>query len=168
MWRKIEEECSLHIPNIFPFFYSIKKLYETADYSYTLPSHRLTTYIIGVFAGYLLRNLPKDFRLNTVSGFTFITRLSRTLENNINKIKSNNFFATIFQTTLYTGWTVSTMLFLAAFIGPSKMGSIDYKYNPIHAAVYNAFAPIGWCAFFLWVILVQHTNNSNGKHRKDN
>ncbi|XP_070515627.1 nose resistant to fluoxetine protein 6 isoform X2 [Cardiocondyla obscurior] len=109
---------------------SIRQLFDTADYSYTLPSHRLTVYIIGVFAGYLLRNVPKDFKFGA--------------------------------TALYTGWTVCSLMFAAAFIGPSKMGSIDYVYNPIHAAVYNAFAPIGWCALFLWITITQHTGNSNG------
>ncbi|XP_012055335.1 PREDICTED: uncharacterized protein LOC105618403 [Atta cephalotes] len=108
---------------------SIRQLFDTADYSYTLPSHRLTIYIIGVFAGYFLRNLPKDFKLGT--------------------------------TTLYIGWTVCSLMFLAALIGPSKMGSIDYIYDPIHAAAYNAFAPIGWCSLFLWIAITQHTGSSN-------
>jgi len=55
-------------------------------------------------------------------------------------------------------------MFLAAFIGPSKMGSIDYVYNPIHAAAYNAFAPIGWCGLFLWIAITQHTGSSNGNY----
>jgi len=71
-----------------------------------------------------------------------------------------------FQTALYTGWTVCTIMFLVAFIGPSKMGSLDYVYNPIHAAVYNAFAPIGWCGLFLWIAVMQHTGNSNGNYLK--
>ncbi|KAG5314333.1 NRF6 protein, partial [Acromyrmex insinuator] len=108
---------------------SIRQLFNTADYSYTLPSHRLTVYIIGVFAGYFLRNLPENFKLGT--------------------------------TTLYTGWTVCSLMFLAALIGPSKMGSIDYVYDPIHAAAYNAFAPIGWCSLFLWIAITQHTGSSN-------
>ncbi|XP_011881618.1 PREDICTED: nose resistant to fluoxetine protein 6 [Vollenhovia emeryi] len=109
---------------------SIRQLFDTADYSYTLPSHRLTVYIIGIFVGCLLRNIPKDFKLGT--------------------------------TALYTGWTMCTLMFLAAFIGPSKMGSIDYVYNPIHAATYNAFAPVGWCALFLWITITQHIGSLNG------
>ncbi|KAG5323880.1 NRF6 protein, partial [Acromyrmex heyeri] len=108
---------------------SIRQLFDTADYSYTLPSHRLTVYIIGVFAGYFLRNLPENFKLGT--------------------------------TTLYIGWTMCSLMFLAALIGPSKMGSIDYVYDPIHAAAYNAFAPIGWCSLFLWIAITQHTGSSN-------
>ena len=45
----------------------IKQLFDTADFSYTLPSHRLTVYIIGIFMGYLLRYLPKDYKINKVS-----------------------------------------------------------------------------------------------------
>lgn len=55
------------------------------------------------------------------------------------------------------------MLVVVTFAWSSRMGSIDYVYNPIDAAIYNAFAPIGWCTFFLWVIAIQHTGNSNGK-----
>ncbi|TGZ56969.1 nose resistant to fluoxetine protein 6 [Temnothorax longispinosus] len=116
--------------NYVYFGTSIRQLFDTADYSYTLPSHRLTVYIIGIFAGYLLRHIPKDYKLGT--------------------------------TAFYTGWTVCSLMFLAAFLGPSKMGSIDYVYNPIHAATYNAFAPIGWCGLFLWIALTQHTGSSNG------
>jgi hypothetical protein len=57
-------------------------------------------------------------------------------------------------------------MFLTAFIGPSKMGCIDYVYNPIHAAIYNAFAPIGWCALFIWMVITQHTGNSDCKRLK--
>lgn len=57
-------------------------------------------------------------------------------------------------------------MFLAAFLGPSKMGSIDYVYDPIHAAAYNAFAPIGWCGLFLWMAITQHTASSNGNYWK--
>lgn len=32
------------------------------------------------------------------------------------------------------------------------MGKIDYKYNPIDAAWYAAYAPILWCFSFAWII----------------
>lgn len=57
------------------FFCRIRQLFDTADHSYTLPSHRLTVYIIGVFAGYLLRNIPKDFKLGTVSVIALIVHI---------------------------------------------------------------------------------------------
>lgn len=57
-----------HLNNYVYFGTSIRQLFDTADYSYTLPSHRLTIYILGIFVGYLLRNLPKDFKMSTVSG----------------------------------------------------------------------------------------------------
>lgn len=55
-------------------------------------------------------------------------------------------------------------MFCCAFFGPAHMGSINYIYNPIDAAMYNAFAPIGWCAIFAWVIVMHHTGNTNGKN----
>ncbi|XP_020278398.1 nose resistant to fluoxetine protein 6-like [Pseudomyrmex gracilis] len=116
--------------NYVYFSSSIRQLFDTADYSYTLPSHRLTVYIMGVFVGYLLQNIPKNYKMS--------------------------------KTTLYTGWTVSTLMFLISFVEPSKMGCINYVYDPLHAAMYNAFSPILWCSFFIWVIITQHTGNSNG------
>ncbi|XP_078033532.1 nose resistant to fluoxetine protein 6 [Augochlora pura] len=117
--------------NNYVFFgTSIRQLFDTADFSYTLPSHRLTVYIIGIMIGYLLRYLPKDYKMN--------------------------------KTALYAGWILSTIMFCCAFFGPAHMGSIDYVYDPIHAAMYNAFAPIGWCAIFAWVTIMYHTGNTNG------
>ncbi|XP_043475076.1 O-acyltransferase like protein-like [Leptopilina heterotoma] len=116
--------------NNYVFFgTSIRQLFDTANFSYILPSHRLTVYIIGIFLGYLLRNYPKGFKLN--------------------------------QKFTYVGWTLSSLLCLAAFVGPAPMGAIDYIYNPVHAATYNAFAPIGWCALFGWLAFVSHTGNTN-------
>ncbi|CAK9807752.1 Nose resistant to fluoxetine protein 6 [Anthophora plagiata] len=117
--------------NNYVFFgTSIKQLFDTADFSYTLPSHRLTVYIIGIFMGYLLRYLPRVYKMNKI--------------------------------VLYTGWVLCTILFCCAFFGPAYMGSINYMYNPIDAAMYNAFAPIGWCAIFAWVTVLHHTGNTNG------
>ena len=55
-----------------------------------------------------------------------------------------------------------------AFFGPAGMGSINYIYNPIDAAMYNAFAPIGWCAIFAWATVMYHTGNTNGKKNINN
>lgn len=52
---------------------------------------------------------------------------------------------------------------LAAFFGPAGMGSIHYVHNPMHAALYSAFAPIGWCAIFAWLAFISHTGNGGGK-----
>ncbi|XP_076750177.1 nose resistant to fluoxetine protein 6 isoform X2 [Xylocopa sonorina] len=116
--------------NNYVFFgTSIKQLFDTANFSYTLPSHRMTVYIIGIFMGYLLRHLPRDYKINKI--------------------------------ILYAGWILCTIMFCCAFFGPARMGSIDYVYDPIDAAMYNAFAPIGWCAIFAWVTLMNHTRNTN-------
>lgn len=57
------------------YIYRIKQLFDTADFSYTLPSHRLTVYIIGIFMGYLLRYLPKDYKINKVSKHIYDLRV---------------------------------------------------------------------------------------------
>ena len=55
---------------------------------------------------------------------------------------------------LKIGWYLSIASLLLAFFGPAPMGDIDYKFNATHAAHYAAFAPIAWCLFFGWIILV--------------
>ncbi|XP_026467559.1 O-acyltransferase like protein-like [Ctenocephalides felis] len=57
---------------------------------------------------------------------------------------------------LKIGWTVATSLLLMSFLGPSPMGSLSYKYDPTHAAIYAALAPVAWCAFYAWIILTSH------------
>ncbi|XP_012283860.1 nose resistant to fluoxetine protein 6 [Orussus abietinus] len=117
--------------NNYVFFgTSIKQLFDTANLSYILPTHRLTVYIMGIFAGYLLRTCPKGFKMNGA--------------------------------VVYAGWTLCIVMSLGAFFGPAKMGAIDYVYQPVHAATYNAFAPIGWCALFAWMAFLSHTGNADG------
>lgn len=58
------------------------------------------------------------------------------------------------ESQLKLGWCFSTASLLFAFFGPAPMGDIDYKFNATHAAQYAAFAPIAWCFFFGWIILV--------------
>ncbi|XP_001603690.2 O-acyltransferase like protein [Nasonia vitripennis] len=116
--------------NYIFFGTSIRQLFDTANFSYILPSHRLTVYILGVGVGYLLRKLPKNYKIN--------------------------------DTLIRVGWFLSILMFMGAFFGPAGMGDIDYVYNPVHAATYNAFAPIGWCAVFIWVTFLAHTGNTDG------
>ncbi|XP_011502852.1 PREDICTED: nose resistant to fluoxetine protein 6-like [Ceratosolen solmsi marchali] len=116
--------------NYIFFGTSIRQLFDTANLSYILPSHRLTVYIIGVFVGYLLRKWPKSYKLNN--------------------------------TIIFIGWSLCILMAIGAFFGPAGMGSINYVYNPIHAATYNAFAPIGWCAIFIWMTFLSHTGNTDG------
>lgn len=107
--------------------------------------------------GYLLRYLPKDYKINKVSKDTQLRFID---------IKVYLYLTTIVsvQVASYTGWILCTIMFCCAFFGPARMGSIDYIYNPVHAAMYNAFAPIGWCAIFAWATVLYHTGNTNGKH----
>lgn len=48
------------------------------------------------------------------------------------------------------------MAFAAVFLGPAPMGSIDYQYNPHHAAVYAALGPMAWCGLFAWIVFTTH------------
>lgn len=54
------------------------------------------------------------------------------------------------------GNTIAFCTLLIAFLGPAFMSNIDYKYNPIDAAWYAAYAPILWCCSFAWVIFTSH------------
>jgi hypothetical protein len=58
------------------------------------------------------------------------------------------------QSQLKIGWYLSIASLMLAFFGPAPMGDIDYKYNATQASNYAAFAPIAWCFFFGWIILV--------------
>lgn len=49
---------------------------------------------------------------------------------------------------------VTLLLFTASFVVPFPMGAIDYKFNPLHAALFAAFAPIGVVIFPATVILL--------------
>jgi len=44
----------------------IKKMFETGDLSYILPTHRLTVYIMGILTGIFLRRNPNGIHLNSV------------------------------------------------------------------------------------------------------
>ncbi|KAF5287571.1 hypothetical protein FQA39_LY15900 [Lamprigera yunnana] len=61
---------------------------------------------------------------------------------------------------LQVGDTVAFCSFCIAFFGPSFMGSHQYKYNPVDAAQYAAFAPILWCISFAWIIFTTHIKQS--------
>lgn len=54
------------------------------------------------------------------------------------------------------GWLISFIAVCVSFFGPSPMGNINYVYNPVHAALYAAYAPIGWCIGFGWIIFTSH------------
>lgn len=36
------------------------------------------------------------------------------------------------------------------------MGSIDYRYNVQHAAIYAALGPMAWCGLFAWIVFTTH------------
>ncbi|XP_039438292.1 nose resistant to fluoxetine protein 6 isoform X1 [Culex pipiens pallens] len=62
---------------------------------------------------------------------------------------------------LRLGWYATSILLVLAFFGPAPMGSIDYQYNPLHAANYAAFSPIAWCIFFAWTVFASQLGYSN-------
>jgi len=49
-----------------PLIFRIRQLFQTADLSYTVPSHRATVYIMGIALGFVLRYCGRDFRLKKV------------------------------------------------------------------------------------------------------
>lgn len=53
---------------------------------------------------------------------------------------------------LKAGWFINITLLLLVIVGTASMSVSDYKYNPTHAAIYAAIAPIPWCLFFAWII----------------
>ena len=42
-------------------------MFNTADYSYILPTHRATVYVMGIALGYFLQQLGKDIKLKKVN-----------------------------------------------------------------------------------------------------
>ncbi|VVC30375.1 Nose resistant-to-fluoxetine protein, N-terminal,Acyltransferase 3 [Cinara cedri] len=50
--------------NLFiSFGSSVSQMYDTADYSYILPTHRLTVYIMGILLAYCLRYVGKNYQI---------------------------------------------------------------------------------------------------------
>lgn len=57
-------------------------------------------------------------------------------------------------------WLVATACGLLAVFGPYQLSNMNYVYNNIHLAIFNAIAPILWSVFILWCIIA--TDNGNG------
>uniref|UniRef100_A0A2H8TLQ9 Nose resistant to fluoxetine protein 6 n=1 Tax=Melanaphis sacchari TaxID=742174 RepID=A0A2H8TLQ9_9HEMI len=57
-------------------------------------------------------------------------------------------------------WLVATACGLLAVFGPYQLSNMNYVYNNIHLAIFNAFAPILWSVFVLWCIIA--TDNGHG------
>nr|CAD7569101.1 unnamed protein product [Timema californicum] len=108
-----------NLSTVVYFGVPVAKLFDTANLSYILPTHRATIYLIGVLVGYWLRNMRK-------------IHLSKM--------------------AVSVGWTVAIALALLAMCGPYHMARLHYSYNPEDAALYNAWSPIVWSGFLIWVI----------------
>ncbi|XP_026808950.1 nose resistant to fluoxetine protein 6-like [Rhopalosiphum maidis] len=57
-------------------------------------------------------------------------------------------------------WLVATACGLLAVFGPYQLSNMNYVYNNIHLAIFNAIAPILWSVFILWCIIA--TDNGHG------
>lgn len=134
------------------FHFRIKQLFRTADLMYSIPLHRATIYIFGIFTGYAMR-MYKNVRLTKVSGGQKILWLFCRM---VFFIAFSNF-----QSQLIYGWSGSILLLTIALIGPAKMGNMNYKYNPYDAAVYAAFSPMSWCTIFAWIIYTTHIGHKS-------
>ena len=42
-------------------------MFRTADNTYILPNHRATTYLMGIYLGFVIRKYGKDVKLSNVS-----------------------------------------------------------------------------------------------------
>lgn len=131
-------------------------MFNTADYSYILPTHRATVYVIGIAMGFILRQLGRDVKLKKVIFNTiyFLTKFNSAV------IQINILFLFLFfKAHLTLGWLIALSLLYFSIVHPSKMGDRSYVYDQMDAANYSAFAPITWCFFFAWVIFTSHTGN---------
>ncbi|VVC32263.1 Nose resistant-to-fluoxetine protein, N-terminal,Acyltransferase 3 [Cinara cedri] len=57
-------------------------------------------------------------------------------------------------------WLIATVCGLLAVFGPYQLSNMNYVYNNVHLALYNAAAPILWSIFILWCIIA--TDNGHG------
>ncbi|XP_050528916.1 nose resistant to fluoxetine protein 6-like [Daktulosphaira vitifoliae] len=46
---------------------SVSTMYDTADFSYVLPTHRLTVYIMGILLGYLLKCVGPNYKMKSIN-----------------------------------------------------------------------------------------------------
>lgn len=69
---------------------------------------------------------------------------------------------------LNLGWILSSVAIIMTLLLSSAMSTVGYKYDPTHAAIYAAFAPIPWCLFFAWIIFTSQTGYKSKKKRKTN
>lgn len=64
------QDCSAVISWFFkknwPLIFRISQLFQTADFSYALPAHRATVYIMGISLGFVLHYCGRDFKLKKV------------------------------------------------------------------------------------------------------
>ncbi|XP_024082192.1 O-acyltransferase like protein-like isoform X2 [Cimex lectularius] len=106
---------------------SVSQLFNTANLSYILPTHRATVYLMGV-------------------GISFY--LNRTTDKKIS------------QPWLFIGWCIASICGVLAMFGPYHMSYINYKYDVVEAAFYNAFSPILWGIFVSWGIITSTYNQA--------
>lgn len=69
---------------------------------------------------------------------------------------------------LNLGWILTSFAIVVTLVMSSVMSTIGYKFNPLHSAIYAAFAPIPWCLFFAWIIFTSQTGYKSKKRRTKN
>ncbi|XP_059483619.1 nose resistant to fluoxetine protein 6 isoform X2 [Neocloeon triangulifer] len=68
-WLRFSVTLNNELSSIIYFGNTVKKMFDTCNKSYILPSHRLTVYIMGILTGFYLRRNPKGIK------FTLTTEL---------------------------------------------------------------------------------------------
>ncbi|KAF4517143.1 hypothetical protein B566_EDAN006442 [Ephemera danica] len=72
-WLRYVVTYAQQLSSVVYFGITIRRMFDTANYSYILPTHRITAYIIGIFLGYYLKRNPDGLKLTkaqTVLGWT--------------------------------------------------------------------------------------------------
>ncbi|XP_065345573.1 nose resistant to fluoxetine protein 6-like isoform X1 [Cloeon dipterum] len=66
-WLRFSVTFNYELSSIIYFGNTVKKMFDTCNKSYILPSHRLTVYIMGILTGFYLRRNPNGIQFNTVT-----------------------------------------------------------------------------------------------------
>ena len=105
---------------------------DTADKTYTLPPHRISSYLIGILLGFYLRIDINNNNININNERNF-------------KVNPSNFSPVI-----------ALGLFLVSLFGTAYMVDVNYKYNSYDAAWFAGVSPILLCVSLYWFIYATH------------
>lgn len=109
--------------NPFCICFRVHQMFNTANYSYIIPFHRLTSYIIGIFFGFALRHYDKHYRIKSsylrlgwTITFSFLSYiLTKASEMNYPGYVYNNKEAAIYAALAPIAWSllVGWMIFVS-------------------------------------------------------